>query len=233
MKECSVDNCVTVARSNASGLCEKHYYRLRRRGSLQSSHREPTGQCLQCNEVTASIFCSDRCRRRHSRSRGEVARRCEQCTSPIPPEARSDKRFCSTKCYSKHRYTNIESVREYASDASRLRRARKRLSPGNFQQVEFERLCEFYGGKCLKCEGSGDLVPDHVIPLSRGGENWIANIQPLCSRCNGEKHVKTDDYRWDGGYYALTYVSFLIESGVDEEFNERFNVSLNEKSFQS
>ncbi|MGH3145755.1 MAG: HNH endonuclease [Rubrobacter sp.] len=53
---------------------------------------------------------------------------------------------------------------------------------------------------CLCC-GSSDkpLTPDHVVPLSLGGSNLIANIQPLCRSCNARKNVKVVDYRL-GGY---------------------------------
>lgn len=39
------------------------------------------------------------------------------------------------------------------------------------------------------------LTPDHVVPLSRGGTNYIDNIQPLCGPCNSQKHAKTIDFR--------------------------------------
>jgi len=52
--------------------------------------------------------------------------------------------------------------------------------------------------RCLMCGKSepfiGQRTPylteDHIIPLSKGGDNNIGNIQPLCLRCNLKKHSK-------------------------------------------
>ena len=75
-------------------------------------------------------------------------------------------------------------------------RARKLDADGDFTVEEFQALCKKFGGICLRC-GSGNvlLTPDHVVPLSLGGGNRIANIQPLCRACNSQKNVKTADYR--------------------------------------
>lgn len=74
-------------------------------------------------------------------------------------------------------------------------RARKLGIPGEITTDEWQALCERYGDRCLKC-GTGDrLVIDHVIPLSRGGEHSIRNIQPLCRKCNAKKHATYADYR--------------------------------------
>lgn len=48
---------------------------------------------------------------------------------------------------------------------------------------------------CGKREPEIKLTLDHVVPISKGGENEIENIQPLCKRCNIKKHVKNTDYR--------------------------------------
>ncbi len=47
---------------------------------------------------------------------------------------------------------------------------------------------------CLQKEPDVLLTRDHVIPLSRGGNDDIENIQPLCRPCNTKKFTKTIKY---------------------------------------
>jgi 5-methylcytosine-specific restriction endonuclease McrA len=77
-----------------------------------------------------------------------------------------------------------------------IRRVREIGAPGSFTAKEWRGLCDKYGNKCLRC-GRTDvkLTVDHVIPLSKGGTNYINNIQPLCGSCNSSKLNKTIDYR--------------------------------------
>lgn len=75
------------------------------------------------------------------------------------------------------------------------RRARLAQAEGAFTAEEFKSVCEQYENKCLCCGEAKKLTPDHVIPLSKGGSNWINNIQPLCLPCNLKKGTKTTDYR--------------------------------------
>ena len=46
------------------------------------------------------------------------------------------------------------------------------------------------GGRCRQCGSTHQLHFDHVIPISRGGANTIANIQLLCGACNRAKGAK-------------------------------------------
>jgi 5-methylcytosine-specific restriction endonuclease McrA len=79
------------------------------------------------------------------------------------------------------------------------RRAREYEVEGSYTAEEFETLCEEYGNVCLRCgDKDAPLTPDHVVPLSLGGSNWISNIQPLCRRCNSRKNIKIIDYRPGG-----------------------------------
>lgn len=42
---------------------------------------------------------------------------------------------------------------------------------------------------CGKTSPETNLSIDHIIPLARGGQNDISNLQTLCFACN---HQKTD-----------------------------------------
>lgn len=46
--------------------------------------------------------------------------------------------------------------------------------------------------KCFYCGKDGG-THDHVIPISRGGDNHWSNIVPACSKCNGTKQDKTPE----------------------------------------
>jgi 5-methylcytosine-specific restriction endonuclease McrA len=46
------------------------------------------------------------------------------------------------------------------------------------------------GGRCRQCGSTAQLHFDHVIPISRGGANTLANIQLLCGACNRAKGAK-------------------------------------------
>src|SRR5262249_2701276 len=60
----------------------------------------------------------------------------------------------------------------------------------------------------------GKYSPDHIVALSRGGQNTISNIQPLCPRCNEAKQAKTIDYR--AGNQAPPMNEIVIPEYIDE-----------------
>jgi hypothetical protein len=45
-------------------------------------------------------------------------------------------------------------------------------------------------GRCRKCGSTQQLHFDHVIPVSKGGANSVANIQLLCGACNRAKGAR-------------------------------------------
>jgi 5-methylcytosine-specific restriction endonuclease McrA len=77
-------------------------------------------------------------------------------------------------------------------------RSRKLRAEGVFTASEWKNLCTYYEYTCLccrRCEPEIKLTVDHVVPLSKGGTNFIGNIQPLCQSCNSSKRAKIIDYR--------------------------------------
>jgi HNH endonuclease len=46
------------------------------------------------------------------------------------------------------------------------------------------------GGRCRQCGSTQNLHFDHIIPVSKGGANTVANIQLLCGPCNRTKSAR-------------------------------------------
>jgi len=93
---------------------------------------------------------------------------------------------------------------ERHAEFQRNRNARKRGATGTITRQEFQDLCIQYDFRCLRCGANGkrpdvELTIDHVIPITKGGENSIGNAQPLCRSCNSSKHTQTTDYRFGLG----------------------------------
>jgi len=43
---------------------------------------------------------------------------------------------------------------------------------------------------CAHCGSNQNLHLDHIIPLARGGNHSVGNLQMLCARCNHSKNAK-------------------------------------------
>ena len=114
------------------------------------------------------------------------------------------KEYCNS--HKKERKAYVDSHKEEALKWERnnrdkcracdaRREALKLNSSGHFTAQEWTDLCDKYGNICLKCRKKKKLTVDHIIPLIKGGSNYISNVQPLCLSCNSSKGTKIIDYR--------------------------------------
>lgn len=150
---------------------------------------------------------------------GRIEIICENCSKIFydKPSSynRKKRHFCSNKCYGEFRkfipaneqsaYKGVRKTGEskyiyhkrYAKNHPELiahlkarRYARKKNAEGSHTLQEWEDLIIKFDNKCAFCKQAKKLTKDHIIPLSKGGSDFITNIQPLCKNCNSKKHNK-------------------------------------------
>lgn len=90
-----------------------------------------------------------------------------------------------------HRAENPSAYRTHSANY----RARKAEAEGSHTVEEWEDRLDYFGHHCAYCLGHtsvvGTLAREHMIPLSRGGSNFIENIVPSCQPCNSKKKNRT------------------------------------------
>jgi len=67
----------------------------------------------------------------------------------------------------------------------RTKNTRRLLAPSRALKV-FARD----GYQCLHCGSRNDLTVDHIVPVSRGGSDFLSNLQTLCRPCNSRKGAR-------------------------------------------
>lgn len=131
---------------------------------------------------------------------------CNPCLNAYRRAARAAKPEVYTAVARRRYARNPELAKAYSSNwrannpekarAVRIAyHARRMGAAGSFTGAQWIELCNRYDNKCVACDSTELLTVDHIVPLSKGGDNFISNIQPLCGRCNATKNVKTIDYR--------------------------------------
>lgn len=99
-------------------------------------------------------------------------------------------------------------ARRKSLNTAQQRRRRARMREQGYEIYHDSEVLEIYGTDCHLCEepidfdaprsasvGSGwerGLHIDHIIPVSKGGEDTLENVRPAHALCNLQKHAKHD-----------------------------------------
>ena len=107
----------------------------------------------------------------------------------------TNKRWCKNnperRKEHKRRYNQTETGKATAQRANTRRRANLQKITNTLTAHEWENILEKYNYICAYCgvEFDCENLPtrDHIIPISKGGNNTKENIIPACRSCNSKK----------------------------------------------
>lgn len=92
--------------------------------------------------------------------------------------------------YATRWYEKPENRRK-AFDAANRYHSKRKASSGSHTSREWEGRKALYGYRCAYCHKKlTRLTKDHIVPISKGGTDFIYNIVPSCKHCNLTKHTK-------------------------------------------
>lgn len=94
-----------------------------------------------------------------------------------------------------------------SAEKRRLERLRLARQIRKHSHIDWLALVAVCGYKCVKCGERERIQKDHVLPLYRGGDDSIDNVQPLCMRCNVRKGIDVTDYRPEVWREEIRYVT--------------------------
>lgn len=167
----------------------KHIFRNIQRAKLAEEITNDSRECKRCNKIKCLSQDFHLIKKRNYYNPI-----CKECKEKSHQKYRRQNKSLYVKASRKYQKANPEVGRYH----TKLRKARKRGAEGLYTLQDWLNLKNKYNFSCLKCgqqEPNIKLTVDHIIPLSRGGTNYITNIQPLCNICNSSKGTKTIDFR--------------------------------------
>jgi len=160
--------------------------------------RRPDALCNRCgkkmwsdrNSLPADQRRCQPCRRIDPQLRIENPRTtCVFCSADFQPK-RSRGGFtktCSKSCAQWLRVGRVPGDSHPGRNAARA--ALEKSAPGlsRNERIKLMRVWMSQDQACAYCVTRSGTTVDHVVPLSRGGTNFVGNLVPACRPCNSSK----------------------------------------------
>ena len=214
---CIAEGCRVETRSPTSQHCERHYYQIRRTGSIFTrvvkgkkvvAEIARFSECQYCGKPTqGNKHCSKRCSTRASRGT-PLERGCKNCNKAFEPV--NGVVCCSDECFSEYHRTlsknhyrkMMDSSPEFVAKVRHNEYKRKALKRNAFvEHVDRDAVMARDKWICHLC---GEKIPkeakwpsglfgtlEHVQSLVEGGAHSYNNIKAAHLSCNCKKGGKT------------------------------------------
>ncbi len=89
---------------------------------------------------------------------------------------------------------------------------------GKIYCFQVHMLIKEQGGCCAGCLcKNNNLSVDHIIPVSKGGDNQLENIQMLCNSCNARKRDKMPE-QWNALRASIIKDIFFSDNATKRRF---------------
>ncbi len=163
-------------------------------GKIRTSKLRLLGLCLSCGKFPTEYPSHTLCKQCKSKNKTYKKGYYNKNKKKIQE---SQKRSMAKKpeAYKALKHKTYENNKDSWYRWGRERRDRKLKAEGSYTSDEWNKLLLSYDNKCLRCGSSERIEADHIIPLSKGGTDYITNIQPLCRTCNASKGTRIWDFR--------------------------------------
>jgi len=189
-KYCSKECGITAWREAHPG-CVARWSKAQR-----GKHPERTRAAVRRYAAKHPDEARERSAQYYERNKDEVNRRAREWAKRNPEKQRASvQAWRDTHPDYGHRYMQAHKA-EYAawSAARRARIADATVGDVSAIREIYRRAREEEAVRCHLC---GGLIPigqrhvDHIVPLSRGGQHSVRNLEIACAECNLRKHTKT------------------------------------------
>lgn len=165
------------------------------------------GRCSPCNKIYMAKYRAENLEKVKAGQRDYYLRNKEVVISKVKKYASENKekvKLCNARRYDKTKDIRRKQIKKWQAENSERykelmrigclnRIARKRNAEGKYTIKDIRKLYDTQKGLCKVCNASllDGYHVDHMLPLSRGGDNWSTNLQLLCPTCNMQKGAQT------------------------------------------
>lgn len=195
---CSEEGCNTLIHSK--GLCQNHYRQAARRArGLQKPGAKPDASKPRSrwnpnsNKALSEMHVPLEREKRYLYAETPVCRKCGRRIEGDNARPRTEKGR-------EHQVTCRACTQEAMARSDRQRKRLQKNAPRD-SRIALDFLIDIHGPECFWCERvtvtgvrtkEGRSI-EHIVPVSKGGDETLGNCVIACKSCNSRKHDKDID----------------------------------------